>query len=112
MQEKARTLLALGPDRYAKGDALGLPDIGTDPETAALLLSGAAQLAKGHGLQASVPLTGLGIAAARTLLATFHFEIAEVRSRPRSGGDFLDELHAEHAVLGWKVTVYNLVDGR
>lgn len=106
---KATRYLTVGPVKYRRGDALGMPEESLSATEMALIEEGCRQVTEYKGLTKDNPFELLGVEGFYELMILFHFTL-DNRVTTRGGPDiFLDKMHMVHMVTGKKMILYNLV---
>ena len=111
MLSKADLYLRIGPERYRKGDSLGLPEKDTSPEMLAAIQRGMEQICQSRGYVPEKPFVDLDIAGFYALLRTLHFnpDRQVLAAYREAAGEILDEMHMVHVLDGEEIVLYNLV---
>lgn len=107
---KAHLYLQIGPDRYRKADALGMPSADWDDDDLAAIESCFRQITEGRGYSKDNPVEGVGIGGFYAALYTLHFRLAEQRATLVDDSQaFIDEMVFEHLTKDLTLTLYNKV---
>ena len=111
MLSKADLYLRIGPERYRKGDALGMPEEDCSPEELAAIQRGMEQICQLQGYTPDNPFRDLDIDGFYALMRTLHFKLnmQVLREYREESGEILDEMQMVHVMDGDEIVLYNLV---